>query len=82
MPASTWVSRAAMPRSWWTQTLLGSVQYAMQSGLHPAQLRNQVTSPGGTTAAALHEMEKGGLRTVLSEGVWAAYRRSQALGAK
>lgn len=65
-----------------TQTLLGSVQYAMQSGLHPAQLRNQVTSPGGTTAAALHEMEKGGLRTVLSEGVWAAYRRSQALGAK
>lgn len=65
-----------------TQTLLGSVRYAQQSGLHPAQLRNQVTSPGGTTAAALHEMEKGGLRTVLSEGVWAAYRRSQALGAK
>ena len=64
------------------QTLLGSVLYARQSGLHPAQLRNQVTSPGGTTAAALHEMEKGGLRTVLSEGVWAAYRRSQALGAK
>lgn len=65
-----------------TQTLLGSIQYAQQSGLHPAQLRNQVTSPGGTTAAALHEMEKGGLRTVLSEGVWAAYRRSQALGLK
>jgi len=65
-----------------TQTLLGSILYAQQSGLHPAQLRNQVTSPGGTTAAALHEMEKGGLRTVLSEGVWAAYRRSQALGAK
>ena len=63
-----------------TQTLLGSVLYAQQSGLHPAQLRNQVTSPGGTTAAAIHEMEKGGLRTVLSEGVWAAYRRSQALG--
>ncbi len=65
-----------------TQTLLGSVLYAQQSGLHPAELRNQVTSPGGTTAAALHEMEKGGLRTVLSEGVWAAYRRSQALGAQ
>ena len=65
-----------------TQTLLGSVEFAQYSGLHPAQLRNQVTSPGGTTAAALHEMEKGGLRTVLSEGVWAAYRRSQALGAK
>ena len=63
-----------------TQTLLGSVLYAQQSGLHPAQLRNQVTSPGGTTAAALSEMEKGGLRTVLSEGVWAAFRRSRALG--
>lgn len=63
-----------------TQTLLGSVLYARQSGLHSVQLRNQVTSPGGTTAAALHQMEKGGLRTVLSEGVWAAYRRSQALG--
>ena len=65
-----------------TQTLLGSVLYAQQSGLHPAQLRNQVTSPGGTTAAALQEMEKGGLRTVLSEGVWAAYRQSQSLGSK
>lgn len=65
-----------------TQTLLGSVLYAKQSGLHPAQLRNQVTSPGGTTAEALHQMEKGGLRTVLSEGVWAAYMRSQALGKK
>ena len=65
-----------------TQTLLGSVLYAKQSGLHPAQLRNQVTSPGGTTAQALHEMEKGGLRTVLSEGVWAAYTRSQELGKK
>ncbi len=63
-----------------TQTLAGSVEFARQSGLHPAQLRNQVTSPGGTTAAALYEMDKGGLRTVLSKGVWAAYRRSQALG--
>ena len=62
------------------QTVMGSVVYARQSGLHPAQLRNQVTSPGGTTAEALHEMEKGGLRRVLSEGIWAAYRRSQALG--
>lgn len=63
-----------------SQTIMGSVIYARQSGLHPAQLRNQVTSPGGTTAEALHEMEKGGLRKVLSEGIWAAYRRSQALG--
>ena len=65
-----------------SRTIMGSVVYARQSGLHPAQLRNQVTSPGGTTAEALHEMEKGGLRRVLSEGIWAAYRRSQALGAQ
>ena len=43
-------------------------------------LRNQVTSPGGTTAEALYHMEKGGLRTVISRGIWAAYQRSVALG--
>lgn len=62
------------------QTLRGSVEYAAVSGLHPAQLRNQVTSPGGTSAAAIYEMEKGGLRTVLSRAIWAAYQRSIALG--
>lgn len=64
------------------QTMLGSVQYAQQSGLHPAQLRNAVTSPGGTSAAALSELERGGLRTVLSDAIWAAYRRSVELGRK
>ena len=63
-----------------TQTMRGSVEYAMHSNLHPASLRNQVTSPGGTSAAALYELEKGGLRTVLADGVWAAYRRSVELG--
>lgn len=63
-----------------TQTMLGSVEYAQQSGKHVAELRNQVTSPGGTTAAALYQMEKGGLRTVISRGIWAAYERSIALG--
>jgi pyrroline-5-carboxylate reductase len=62
------------------QTMLGSVEYAMQSGKHVAELRNQVTSPGGTTAAALYHMEKGGLRTVISRGIWAAYERSVSLG--
>lgn len=64
------------------QTMLGSVRYAMQSKLHPAQLRNAVTSPGGTSAAALSALERGGLRTVLSDGIWAAYRRSLELGKK
>jgi pyrroline-5-carboxylate reductase len=62
------------------QTMLGSVRYALQSGQHPAQLRNAVTSPGGTSAAALAEMERGGLRTVLSDAIWAAYKRSVELG--
>ncbi len=63
-----------------TQTMRGSVEYARHSNMHPAQLRNQVTSPGGTSAAALYELEKGGLRTVMADGVWAAYRRSVELG--
>lgn len=62
------------------QTVRGSVDYARQSGLHPAELRNQVTSPGGTSAEAIYHLEKGGLRTVLSRAVYAAYRRSVELG--
>ncbi len=62
------------------QTMLGSVRYAIQSGAHPAQLRNAVTSPGGTSAAALAELERGGMRTVLADAIWAAYRRSVELG--
>lgn len=62
------------------QTMLGSVRYAQQSGLHPAQLRNAVTSPGGTSAAAISQMERGGIRTVLSDAIWAAYQRSVELG--
>jgi pyrroline-5-carboxylate reductase len=62
------------------QTALGSVRYAIASGKHMAELRNAVTSPGGTTAAAVYELERGGLRTVLSDAIWAAYRRSTELG--
>lgn len=62
------------------ETLIGSAAYAAASDLHPAQLRNLVTSPGGTSAAAIYELEKGRLRTVLSDAVWAAYRRTLELG--
>ncbi len=62
------------------ETLEGSTLFARQSGMHPAELRNMVTSPGGTSAAALHELERGRLRTVLSEAVWAAFRRTVELG--
>ena len=62
------------------QTMRGSVEFADKSTKHVAELRNQVTSPGGTSAEALYHMEKGGLRTVISKGIWAAYQRSIALG--
>jgi pyrroline-5-carboxylate reductase len=64
------------------ETLRGSVEYARQSPRHLAKLRNQVTSPGGTSAEAIYHLEKGGLRTVLSRAIWAAYQRSRTLGSQ
>jgi pyrroline-5-carboxylate reductase len=64
------------------QTMLGAVLFARESHKHPAELRNMVTSPGGTSAEAIYQMEKGSLRTVLSKAVWAAYQRAEALGQK
>ncbi|MBA3714924.1 MAG: pyrroline-5-carboxylate reductase [Pyrinomonadaceae bacterium] len=64
------------------QTMLGSVLFAQESRKHPAELRNMVTSPGGTSAEAIYQMEKGSLRTVFSKAVWAAYQRALALGRK
>jgi len=62
------------------QTMRGSVEYAAQSGQHPAVLRNEVTSPGGTSAEAIYHLEKGSLRTVVARAIWAAYQRSVGLG--
>ena len=62
------------------QTVAGSVAFARDSGKHMAELRNMVTSPGGTSAEAIYQMEKGGLRTVFSRAVYAAYQRTQTLG--
>lgn len=62
------------------QTILGSVLFARETGKHPAELRNMVTTPGGTSAAALYELERGGIRTVIARAVWAAYRRARELG--
>jgi len=63
-----------------SQTVLGSVLFTRQSGRHLAELRNMVTSPGGTSADAIYQLDKGGLRTVLSKAVWAAYQKSVRLG--
>ena len=64
------------------QLVIGSAIYAKEAGLHKAALRNQVTSPGGTTAEALYQLEKGGFRTVLSRAIWSAYSRAAQLGKK
>jgi len=62
------------------QTIKGSASYYQYAERHPATLRNQVTSPGGTSAEALYYLEKAGFRTAISRAVWAAYQRSLELG--
>lgn len=64
------------------QTVRGSVDYYQKRDdpVHLARLRNQVTSPGGTSAAALYYLEKAGFRTAISRAIWAAFERSQELG--
>jgi pyrroline-5-carboxylate reductase len=66
------------------QTIKGSVGYFeainKKNGVHVAALRNQVTSPGGTTAEAMYFLEKAGFRTAVSRAIWAAYQRSLELG--
>ena len=61
-------------------TLLGSTLYAMETGEHPAILRNSVTSPAGTTASAIYELENGKFRVVIKDAIWACYRRSLEMG--
>jgi pyrroline-5-carboxylate reductase len=63
------------------ETLRGSIEFAIQSGEHPAQLRDMVTSPGGTSAEALAALESGRFRTVIGDAVWAAFRRTLQLEA-
>jgi pyrroline-5-carboxylate reductase len=62
------------------QTLLGAARMCLTSGRHPGQLKDMVTSPGGTTIAGIHALEAGGLRAALMNAVEAATRRSQELG--
>jgi pyrroline-5-carboxylate reductase len=65
------------------ETLRGSVDYydaSAEDTRHLARLRNQVTSPGGTSAEAIYYLEKAGFRTAISRAIWAAYQRSRELG--
>ena len=61
-------------------TVLGTAQLLQKSELHPAQLKDQVTSPGGTTIAGITQLERAGFRSALIEAVQAATQRSQQLG--
>ena len=62
------------------QTMLGSAKFIRRSGESPAELRKKVTSPGGTTAAALARFEKGGFSELVRRAVKAAYERARELG--
>ncbi|MBI4302358.1 MAG: pyrroline-5-carboxylate reductase [Chloroflexi bacterium] len=62
------------------QMILGSARFALSLGQHPAQLRNMVTSPGGTTTEGLLRLEEGGFRALLIQAVIAAYEKALSLG--
>ena len=62
-----------------SQTVLGSAALQRESGKHPAELRNMVTSPGGTTAAGLAALEMGGFRANVADAVRAAFERGEEL---
>ncbi len=62
------------------QTLLGSAQMVLDSDKHPAQLRQEVTSPGGSTIAGIASLEKNGFRSALMQAISAAVQRTQELG--
>jgi len=75
---------AGLPREVATQlaaqTVLGGAKMVLATGLHPGVLKDQVTSPGGTTIEGLHELEKGGLRAAVITAVRAAADKSKKLG--
>ena len=62
------------------QTIIGSSEFAAQSGQHPAVLKDMVTSPGGTTAAGLRVLEQRGVRAALIDAIAAAHQRAEELG--
>src|SRR5207245_8624535 len=76
--------RVGLPRDVATalaaQTVFGAAKMVLETGLHPAVLKDMVASPGGTTIAGLHALERGGIRATIMDAVEAATRRSVELG--
>ena len=64
------------------QTMAGSAMMLLETGQHPGVLKDQVTSPGGTTIRALQVMEEKGVRSAMMDAVQQAYLRSKELGEK
>ena len=62
------------------QTMLGATRLAQETGKTPSELRNMVTSPGGTTAEGLLQLEEGGLRAILAHAIIAGYDKAIELG--
>ena len=62
-----------------TQTVFGSAKMVMETGKHPGQLKDQVASPGGTTIAGIHELERAGMRAAFMNAVTAASLRSREM---
>lgn len=75
LPRKTAITLAA-------QTLLGAAKMVLETGVHPAELRDMVTSPGGTTIAGIHVMEQRGVRAALIDAVEASAIKSKAMGNK
>src|SRR5262249_15130616 len=78
--------RVGLPRDVATalaaQTVLGSARMVLETGTHPGALKDAVASPGGTTIAGLHALERGGVRGALMDAVEAATKRATELGSK
>ena len=64
------------------QTVLGSASLVLESGKHPGELKDAVCSPGGTTIAGVHALERGGFRANAMDAVLAAYNKAKELGKK
>ena len=75
LPRQTAITLAA-------QTLFGAAKMVLETGEHPAKLRDMVTSPAGTTIAGVHVLEQKGVRAALMDAVVAAAERSREMGQK
>ena len=64
------------------QTMLGAAKMVLETGKHPAELRDMVTSPGGTTIAGIYELEKSAVRSALIDAVESATNKSKSMGKK